>query len=308
MDRVKRIKRKLAEYGIDQFLIQYRWGWGNNPTNYDIEDCVAKGLIEGEGAIFVELPYTCSGDYIGELVQTANRNVLMKNYPDLIQIRSMAYYAESAIMPLVEFLKVFNPNHDYHSILDDLEGLHNYPLIDDDELSHLELEVQSSEWSSWGADEVKRELAKLVGLKGLDHGDFTDGLIDDLMAEGEFQSIVWDNGHSEGIGWYFDCDKIAELTMKDDSLRAIVIAAIDHESLVTDLRYGLADRMLVWEGLQYDPLKQEYRFSLEAVDYLVTPLEVYSGELGDPVYTFAPLDNEEVIGLLEAIDEVSHAE
>ena len=99
------------------------------------------------------------GDYCGGSVEASNYRVLMANEeiaPYLIELigshgyKALSYQAYLGPVPLCEPLQ---------GILEDLE---NYPLIDDDDHSDLEQELETEAWYSYGARDFVKALAVLM--------------------------------------------------------------------------------------------------------------------------------------------------
>lgn len=82
-----------------------------------------------------------------------------------------------------------------------IDGLDNYPLIDDSGLSELESELEAEDWESWGRDEFAHEIqASLPAEWDVDFDpDVLDALAWDAMSDGR---MSWQS--ETAVGGYFD--------------------------------------------------------------------------------------------------------
>lgn len=90
-------------------------------------------------------------------------------------------------------------------MLEALEALENYPVVDDDALAELELERDAEAWDSWARDDFKRELARRFGA---DVDDVDDA---DILAlfQRALSTHSGDGWHDDGAERFVDVDAIA---------------------------------------------------------------------------------------------------
>lgn len=120
------------------------------------------------------------GDYSGGSVQASNYRVLMRNEeigPHLIELygshgyKALAYEAYLGPIPLCDELMVA------------LESLDKYPLLDEDDHSDLESELESEAWSDHGCSDFRRALRRLAkDTVAADYCDDLQSLIDDASG------------------------------------------------------------------------------------------------------------------------------
>jgi len=103
-----------------------------------------------------------------------------------------------------------------------LDNLENYPVIDEDDMSQLELEQQGEAYESWGRSDFKRELLKHFQDSDL-YGPLEDWLdcqtandeIDQLFYKLESESnTYWED--QSGAGQWIDVEKIAQTANERD--------------------------------------------------------------------------------------------
>ncbi len=145
---------------------------------------------------YFEFPCTLWGDYCGDIVGRANYKYMEDNY---------------STNPLVFFLTGGYSSHiivchvsllDNEEIKDILDGLDDYPLINDEHMSNIEMEEEDSAWESW----IKGDLIRALDDRNIQYNE--ESLYDD------YRFILDDNnidGHMESaVSWYVDINRIAD--------------------------------------------------------------------------------------------------
>lgn len=80
-----------------------------------------------------------------------------------------------------------------------LKALDDYPCLDDELMSELEIEMQGDAWVNYGQREFERYLTRL----GYDTDELSSDTLDELFDY--FKSISnYDIGHVDGDSWCFD--------------------------------------------------------------------------------------------------------
>lgn len=100
----------------------------------------------------------------------------------------------------------------WEELRDVVEGLHDYPSIDDDNLSQLEMEEQDQEWASWARNDFKSAMLKhWVDDEPENWPQFAyaqESQIDQMFYElSEEANEYWE---STGDGQWIDVEKIAK--------------------------------------------------------------------------------------------------
>ena len=132
-------------------------GWQYYHAPESAENIVSMGDFKPckEKSAFFEFPFTAWGDYCGSTVEHANYNEMMESFKDnpaLYDIRGG--YNSHSIVCHVDILQD-------EDILDILEGLQDYPLINDESHSNLEFDLQRESWDAWIKSDLKHKLDEL---------------------------------------------------------------------------------------------------------------------------------------------------
>ena len=101
-----------------------------------------------------------SGDYIGAPYTLSNCRVLLEEFGGSPQCRE-AYgsYGSSSV--------AIDPRYLSEELLESLQSLENYPVLDENHCSALELELQNQAWESWAERDFQRALeSRLSSLCG----------------------------------------------------------------------------------------------------------------------------------------------
>ena len=113
------------------------------------------------GEVYFYVPYASGSDYSGSLVEKSNYNVFTETYgKDCEWVFSAhgGYSTYAAVVGLTGLLTCDEDTAD--AILDTLAGLEDYPLIDEEANSILEMEETDSAWESWAAGDFGRAVEK----------------------------------------------------------------------------------------------------------------------------------------------------
>jgi len=130
--------------------------------------------------IYLMHDYTQMGDYGGSLVEKANYEVLTDEYGF---IKVFGGYGSISCMISIQSL-IDMPEDKSDAILDVLEGLSDYPLIDDDELNQQEQEQIEESWNNWTEYDFKRAIGAKFDID-LDDYEYDDlrPLFDELSKK-----------------------------------------------------------------------------------------------------------------------------
>lgn len=105
------------------------------------------------------------GDYVGcGTIGRSNIRVLRAEYADLEGIAWVEVYGSHGWNGIA-VRNTYNERDSEHSeeeasFVEFLDGLEDYCIADESDLSEVEQEEEQEQWSDWGRDEFRRELAK----------------------------------------------------------------------------------------------------------------------------------------------------
>lgn len=202
--RSERIWRRFERLGLDNWWrMEDVSSWCDRIDGETVKRAIESGKLDG---IAVILPYTVSGDYVGSRVGTSNCRTLIENYPETVWERREMYFSSMAIVWLRDMVAVMSGAHDHHGLLDDLEALQRYPVLDEQLLSELEMEDMLEAWDGWAQSDLMREIGRLAitGDGDLDWSDLHP------IELGDLDGAAWDFGCAEGCSWWFDVERLAK--------------------------------------------------------------------------------------------------
>lgn len=166
--------------------------------------------------------YFTSGDYTGCAVETANRNVILSDAKLCkrlgIELLTESYSTETLLFPIASL----NDNE----LIEIIERLERYPLLDDDELSEVERNLEIECFESFGARDFK-EFLRVSDL-------ITEEQYDD-MTYGQLSAIYWKAAQNTnynifqvdcGTGGYFDFKSFGGLYEKSVPMLKPIIAEV----------------------------------------------------------------------------------
>lgn len=109
------------------------------------------------------IPSYCSaGDYCGNLVEASNVKALEEMLSEIETEKGITIYFLLHEAYDTRSLCLYPRAFAFPEIVEALNGLSDYPLLDDSLHCEMELEAQAESWDSWAREDFKRELCKLM--------------------------------------------------------------------------------------------------------------------------------------------------
>jgi hypothetical protein len=143
-------------------LIEPRVSWRGGDeidTSYGRWNEVTKDSPIDPAEIYV-LPDYCSGsDYSGSLIEVTNYKTLLAMMPSEYEdgVEYITYSGGHGTFALAIRIDALT-----EEILETLESLDDYPLLDESLHSELEIEAQNEAWDSWAKSDFKTELGRYM--------------------------------------------------------------------------------------------------------------------------------------------------
>jgi hypothetical protein len=184
--------------------------WVENPiqggSEYWLSDLQTSKSPDREA--WKEFPYTAHGDYCGHGdVGVSNYRSMKEEFGEHKDIAFISGdYGFQAV--------IYNTATKDEEILDILEKLENYPLIDEDMHSEVTMEWENEAWDNWARSDFQHKLYKL-------HPDLEE-VIDDISDDDiwtlfhEAQEEANEYWEYETSGAWIDVDKIASKVTAED--------------------------------------------------------------------------------------------
>jgi hypothetical protein len=125
----------------------------NNAENYLRALSTA---LDDSNELYFYVPYASGSDYAGSTVERSNYNSFIESYGENEWVFSAhgGYDTYAACVSLTGLLTCDDDTAD--TVLDTLEGLEDYPCIDEDALSKLESENSDEAWNCWVAGDFRK--------------------------------------------------------------------------------------------------------------------------------------------------------
>ena len=159
-----------------------------------------------------------SSDYGGDLCYLSNLQVLTEEHKESPAIKELyGSYGSSGLALDVRFCS--------DELLEAIESLENYPLLDEDHLSHLELEKENEAWESWARSDFQRAIESRLSdlLEDEEKAEEkAEGLSEDqlfeLLREGmEAGNLYWE---TEILTRWLDVEAVAS-ALSDERLLSL---------------------------------------------------------------------------------------
>lgn len=158
------------------------------------------------------------GDYGGGTHNISNARVLTDQFssPELREIGG-GYGALGVVI---------DPRYLSDDLLESLQSLEGYPVLDEDDLSHYEIELQSEAWESWAEREFKWAMEnRLSEISSEDQAEraaeaiSSEPLFEIFCQALEVGNLYW--SHECATSAWIDCKEVAS-EIPDESLRDLL--------------------------------------------------------------------------------------
>jgi len=158
------------------------------------------------------------GDYGGGSHNISNARVLIDGFssPELREIGGG--YGSLGV--------AVDPRYLSEDLLENLQSLEEYPVLNEDDLSHYEMELQNEAWESWAEEEFRRALE--VRLSEISSEEEAERTAEELSSETlyetfyyalEIGNIYWHYGCATSA--WIDCEDAAK-SVSDETLRGLL--------------------------------------------------------------------------------------
>lgn len=210
---------------LDRYSLALLSSLGSTATRLSPEEAVAliceRRLWQSVSLLWLS-NHCLSGDYCGAPYTASNMRVLLSNFssPELRSC-SGGYWAQSVAI---------DPRYLSEDLLESLQSLENYPVLDEDDCSALELELQQEAWESWAQRDFSRALEKRLSsfLEDDETAEETieslspDSLCSLFYALAEKGSIYWESQGSPDQ--WIDCERVAEELSEEELLSLVSLS------------------------------------------------------------------------------------
>jgi hypothetical protein len=185
-------------------------GAGDNSVSYSQIAADSKSRPDQDHQWF-DAQYTSGSDYSGSLVERSNYEALLEKCGELEEEHGSDWY-QTLYGGHRTYAILFHVIRAPDEIVELLKGLEDYPLIDEERESQLEMEAQNEAWENWGRRQYKQELEKLY--KG-DADKVSDEELDKHFEEWrEHSNTYWVN--ESGSEMYIDIARILKEIKRQD--------------------------------------------------------------------------------------------
>lgn len=168
-------------------------------------------LVENEPLYF--LPNYCSGsDYSGSSVEASNHRLLVEEYGDMINEMWGDFGSYGVAIPVSV---LFDYSNERSGELRELfKRLADYPVIDEEDMSRLEMEWSDEGWESWAKRDFERALAVHLGVDDIEWDDNVDesDIRQCFESWRESCNVYWE---SENSGMHVDIERVVKSMSTD---------------------------------------------------------------------------------------------
>jgi len=166
--------------------------------------------------VFYLLPHASFGDYDNSsFVERANAKEFDEMFSFVSQRHGDYYSVFTGIdQDDLDAIKW----DDLESLIETCNALEDYPIINEETMSELEIEAQNEAWKDWGLNDFRKELVKRFGEY---YEDFIEALSDDMLTEVFYKAADKANEYWEseaGGGVYIRIERVVEKGITPEDL------------------------------------------------------------------------------------------
>jgi len=210
---------------FDRYSLALLSSLGSTATQLSPEEAVAliceRRLWQSVSILWLS-NHCLSGDYCGAPHTASNARVLLEEFsgPELRSC-SGGYGAQSVAI---------DPRYLSEALLENLQSLENYPVLDEDNCSALELELQQEAWESWAQRDFGRALEKKL-TSALEDEDMAEETMESLSPDSlhalfyalaDKGSIYWESQSS--LDQWIDCERVADELSEEELLSLVSLS------------------------------------------------------------------------------------
>ncbi len=195
-----------------------------------------------------EIPFASFSDYSGCMVERANSRALEERF-SFVTLSGGSHGSVETVIEKDNLLDaVFSD--DFPEFKEAVDSLHEYPCLDDELLSQMEMEAENAAWKDWIESDFKKAIlrehgpqwdAQLTGESDWEH-DLETGL--DVLSEKEtlrlFRDLCDENGQypeieTGGLVW-IDLEKLVESLSYQTLIQVVTgVYFVKPDAIQTDL-------------------------------------------------------------------------
>ena len=176
------------------------------------------GYFDEDKTIKYVIQRASYGDYVGSTVQMANYKCLDKEFGDLLGYIGYAYGGEALYVTVEDLWEVYQENPELVSdLFESLAALEDYPVLDEELMCEIEMELQDEAWQ----DNYHREMIDWLEEEELIDDDEWDYLLDEGDKCFELFRDLMDRANEywlhEDCNWpYVNLDRVMNKMTKED--------------------------------------------------------------------------------------------
>lgn len=202
-------ERAMCVQGLDRFTwksSRYRHGkdgigyWDEEKAD-DVTEMSYGDFTRDKNGEYIMVPYCGGSDYSGDSVTASNHRVFLKDFGKCPGVWNVyGGYGTYAIAVRITDLT--------QEMIEIINRLESYPVIDEDAMFEMELEQQNEAWENWVRSDFTKALIKAFPSEENTIGNMEDDQLYELFRNAmEKGNIYWEN--ETGNNAWIDVDEIA---------------------------------------------------------------------------------------------------
>jgi len=196
---------------MDRYSLALCSSLGSSVTKLSPEEAVSliceRRLWQSVSLLWLS-DHCLSGDYCGAPHTASNARVLLKEFSGPELREAIGDYGSQSV--------AVDPRYLSEDLLENLQSLESYPVLDEDDCSALKLEYQGQAWENWAEGDFSKALeSRLSEL--LENDELAELAMDKISSDSLYSlfhaladrgSVYWESQSSPDQ--WIDCEKVAE--------------------------------------------------------------------------------------------------
>jgi hypothetical protein len=169
---------------------------------------------EEPGEVYFYVPFASGSDFSGSTVSKANSNSFVESFGENEFVFSAhgGYSTYAVCVGLTGLLTCDDCTFD--AICETIEGLADYPVIDEESLSRLESETTNEEWEGWASADFRKALERK--FEGVDFSFPADDAFRSFFEDKRDKANCYWEAEGSGCSMHVDISRVVDKIEFDD--------------------------------------------------------------------------------------------
>jgi len=160
-----------------------------------------------DGAMVI-IEHTTYSDYSGSTVERSNETAIAEDNKNADWLKSLygGHGSSGLAIDVRAWLDSLDPEYGDSPLLETIESLEDYPVVDDEAISQLEMELADSDWDCWADSDFRRAVEKSLQIDDVEPNDSATWR-EFFETTRESVNVYWEA--ESAVSCHVDVDRVA---------------------------------------------------------------------------------------------------